>query len=96
MSRRQLEECIALGEDIKEGRVDLLELDRRSLEVRGKLGRRKGRGEKRKRGGDNQIGDVAVAKKRGKPLSGAHKHRTSLSPGIRNTQKRRRERGADE
>ena len=36
MSARQLEACIELGEAIAEGKIDLVELDRRSLMVRGK------------------------------------------------------------
>lgn len=36
MSREQLEQCIELGVGIAEGREDLVELDTRSLEVRGK------------------------------------------------------------
>lgn len=37
MSTQQLEACIELGEAIAAGRVDLVELDQRSLTVRGKM-----------------------------------------------------------
>ena len=46
MSTQQLEACIELGEAIAEGRIDLVELDQRSLTVRGK----RLKGDKRKRG----------------------------------------------
>ena len=36
MSAQQLEKCIALGEGIKSGRANLVELDQQSLHVRGK------------------------------------------------------------
>lgn len=45
MSTQQLEACIELGEAIAEGKVNLVELDQRSLTVRGKMHK----GEKRKR-----------------------------------------------
>lgn len=54
MSTQQLEACIELGEAIAEGRVDLVELDQRSLTVRGKM--LKGGG-KRKR---EDLPDVAA------------------------------------
>lgn len=62
MSAEQLEACIELGEAIAEGRIDLVELDRRSLTVRGKTLK----GDKRKRG--DVPGDGAPdAKKPKKP-----------------------------
>ncbi|CAF9926488.1 hypothetical protein IMSHALPRED_006974 [Imshaugia aleurites] len=62
MSPQQLEACIQLGEAIAEGSIDLVELDRRSLTVRGK----RLKGEKRKR--DEVPGDAAPdAKKTKKP-----------------------------
>ncbi len=45
MSTQQLEACVELGEAIAEGKIDLVELDQRSLMVRGKMLT----GEKRKR-----------------------------------------------
>lgn len=56
MSTAQLEACIELGEAIAEGKVNLVELDQRSLTVRGKLHK----GEKRKRGGDVPPGEAAA------------------------------------
>ena len=53
MSTQQLEACIELGEAIAEGRIDLVELDQRSLTVRGKMLK----GEKRKR--EDMLGDAA-------------------------------------
>ncbi|KAG4444457.1 hypothetical protein IFR05_000048 [Cadophora sp. M221] len=41
MSREQLEACIQLGREILNGDVDLVELDERSLSIRGKRGKRK-------------------------------------------------------
>lgn len=40
MSSEQLERCIELGQGIAEGREDLVRLDGRSLEIRGKTGKR--------------------------------------------------------
>lgn len=58
MSTAQLEACIELGEAIAEGKINLVELDQRSLTVRGKTHK----GEKRKR--ENLPGETApVAKK---------------------------------
>ena len=54
MSTQQLEACIELGEAIAEGRIDLVELDRRSLTVRGKALK----GEKRRRGGGGRREDM--------------------------------------
>lgn len=56
MSTQQLEACIELGEAIAEGKIDLVELDRRSLTVRGKTPK----GEKRKR--DDAPGDATPEK----------------------------------
>lgn len=54
MHPQNLKECIALGQDIAAGKVDLVELDRLSLAVRGKLPKG-GKGGKRKReGGDEK------------------------------------------
>lgn len=53
MSKQQLEACIELGEAIIEGKIDLVELDRQSLTVRGKTPK----GEKRKR--EEVPGDAA-------------------------------------
>ncbi|KAL9136381.1 MAG: hypothetical protein Q9175_002398 [Cornicularia normoerica] len=53
MSTQQLEACIELGEAIAEGKINLVELDQRSLTVRGK----KLKGEKRKR--EDRPGDAA-------------------------------------
>ena len=47
MSTAQLEACIELGEAIAKGKVNLVELDQRSLTVRGKM--QKGEKKKRKR-----------------------------------------------
>lgn len=44
MSKTQLERALELGEGILEGKEDLVELDERSLHVRGKLSKRKGSG----------------------------------------------------
>ena len=60
MSKQQLEACIELGEAIAEGRIDLVELDRRSLTVRGKMLK----GEKRKR--EDMPGDAAPDSKKAK------------------------------
>ncbi|KAI9872967.1 MAG: methylated-DNA--protein-cysteine methyltransferase [Pleopsidium flavum] len=43
MSGEQLKQCIKLGVGIAEGKEDLVELDRRSLDVRGKVGKGKKR-----------------------------------------------------
>lgn len=60
MSAQQLEACIELGEAIAEGSIDLVELDRRSLTVRGKMLK----GEKRKR--EDVPGDAAPDTKKTK------------------------------
>ena len=57
MTESQLEAVLALGEDIKEGRQNLQELDDRSLALRCKI---KGVGQKRKR--DCEISDTAEKK----------------------------------
>ncbi|KAH7336353.1 methylated-DNA--cysteine S-methyltransferase [Rhexocercosporidium sp. MPI-PUGE-AT-0058] len=58
MSREQLEACIQLGREILDGRADLVELDERSLAVRGKKGKVGG---KRKVGeGDEEGLDLSV------------------------------------
>ncbi|KAH9224523.1 6-O-methylguanine DNA methyltransferase, partial [Leptodontidium sp. 2 PMI_412] len=55
MSREQLESCIQLAREILDGDVDLVELDERSLLIRGKKGKGKGQGgEKRKAGAENE------------------------------------------
>ena len=63
MSTEQLRACVELGRAIAEGRADLVQLDRRSLEVRGKAGKRG----KRKRGMDE--GGTA---KKGRSKDGEH------------------------
>ncbi|KAF6240359.1 hypothetical protein HO173_001970 [Letharia columbiana] len=63
MSPQQLEACIELGEAIAEGRIDLVELDQRSLTVRGKMLK----GEKRKR--EDVPGDAAPDMKKSKKPS---------------------------
>jgi O-6-methylguanine DNA methyltransferase len=52
MSKQQLQASIELGRQILDGKRDLEELDRRSLELRGKSKGRKSAGEKRQREGD--------------------------------------------
>jgi len=59
MSAAQLQACIALGERIAEGKADLVELDERSLKLRGKT---KG---KRKRDVDGGDAETKASKKRG-------------------------------
>lgn len=46
MTREQLEQAITLGDDILDGRADLVELDEKSLAVRGKASRNKSDGNK--------------------------------------------------
>lgn len=41
MSEEQLEAAIQLGEDVLEGRADLVELDEASLKMRGKKSKRR-------------------------------------------------------
>lgn len=66
MSPPQLEACIQLGEAIAKGRVDLVELDRRSLTVRGKIPK----GEKRRRREDARDDGAPDGKKVRKPAPG--------------------------
>lgn len=63
MSVQQLRDALELGERLARGEADLVELDRRSLELRGKLGSKgsRGVGEKRRKGteGDDQDGLIS-------------------------------------
>ncbi len=54
MHAQNLKECIALGEEIAAGKVDLVELDRLSLAVRGKLPKGGKRGKRKREGGDEK------------------------------------------
>ena len=82
MSARQLEACIELGEAIAEGKVDLVELDRRSLTVRGKS--LKGE-EKRKRKRDDVSIDRAPpdTKKKAKQAAVRSQERRQQQSDIR-------------
>jgi methylated-DNA-[protein]-cysteine S-methyltransferase len=62
MSKEQLQASIELGRQILDGKRDLEDLDRRSLELRGKGKGRKSAGEKRQREGveDVESGDTKV------------------------------------
>ena len=62
MNAVQLQACIALGERIAEGKENLVELDVKSLRLRGKT--KRGGGEKRKRGVDNLEANKLGTKKR--------------------------------
>ena len=50
MSRAELKQCIELGEAIAEGKVDLVDLDEKSLAVRGKASKTSNTNRKRKQG----------------------------------------------
>ncbi|KAK0109761.1 hypothetical protein ONS95_002436 [Cadophora gregata] len=65
MSREQLEQSIELGQKILDGDVDLVELDDRSLELRGKVKR----GGKRKSGSVNDLDSTEPEPKKRKKLS---------------------------
>lgn len=52
MNIQQLQKCIALGEAIADGAVDLVELDEKSLAVRGKKG--KGKRKRERENGDEE------------------------------------------
>ena len=72
MSREQLEQSIELGQKILEGGVDLVELDERSLEVRGKT----------KRGGKRNSG---TAKASESTESEAKKRKLSPAPELKSS-----------
>lgn len=79
---RDLERCIELGEAIAEGKVDLVELDRQSLAVRGKLPK----GGKRKRGDDEDPARRSLEVKKSKiaPSSSSKtKSKSTTQPDIR-------------
>lgn len=64
MSVQQLREALELGERLASGEADLVELDRRSLKLRGKLGSKGslGFGEKRKKRTDDGDRDGTISK----------------------------------
>ena len=62
MNAVQLQACIALGERIAEGKENLVELDEKSLRLRGKS--KRGGGEKRKRGVENLEANKLDTKRR--------------------------------
>ncbi|KAH7409259.1 methylated-DNA--cysteine S-methyltransferase [Cadophora sp. MPI-SDFR-AT-0126] len=62
MSREQLEQSIELGQKILDGEVDLVELDEKSLEVRGKT--KRGRKRKMESGNDSDLSTEKGAKRR--------------------------------
>ena len=65
MSEEQLRGCVTLGEEIADGKADLVELDERSLKCRGKV-KRGGRGEGGKEGGSEKGGSGGRGVKRKK------------------------------
>ena len=80
MSAQQLEACIELGEAIAEGRIDLVELDRRSLTVRGKAfkgEKKKEKKRRRRRGGEDMPSDGAPDAKKPKGSSSARSQQQS-------------------
>lgn len=64
MSARQLREALELGERLASGEADLVELDRRSLKLRGKMGLKGslGVGEKRKRKTEEDDRNESISK----------------------------------
>ena len=73
MSARQLEACIELGEAIADGKIDLVELDRRSLTVRSKTpkGEEKKEEKKKRKRGDVPIDGAAPPDPEKKPRKAA-------------------------
>ena len=67
MSARQLEACIELGEAIAEGKIDLVELDRRSLTVRGKTPKGEEKKKKKRKREDVSIDRAAPPDPKKKP-----------------------------
>jgi len=78
MHPQQIEECIELGEAIAQGKVNLVELDRQSLAVRGKFAK----GEKRKRE-DSSTAQSPTGKKPKSTTSSKPKSKSSHQPDIR-------------
>lgn len=72
MSAAQLQACIALGERIAAGKENLVELDERSLKLRGKT---KG---KRKRDGDGGDEEIKVSKRR---VGSGHERKDEVDEG---------------
>lgn len=81
MHPENLKECIELGEDIAAGRVDLVELDRLSLAVRGK--EPKGGKQKRKREGPDEEATPDKRKRKTETASSKTKAREQSQPDIR-------------
>ena len=77
MSETQLERCIALGEDIKDGRANLVELDQQSLNVRGKTKS----GSKRAMVDGEKVASPATKKAKASPEQDTQSNRTSTSKG---------------
>jgi len=89
MSAAQLEKCIALGEGIAEGREDLVLLDGRSLEMRGKRAKVKAKAEGGKRG-------LGVGEGEGPRRKVARRGSLETSDGVRMEEEQAGEQGVGE